>query len=177
MKNYSNASKPAAAGSTTDSQSVPTNNNRPNLSIEKRKAICERWDKLVHSTKLTEEVNVPSYCTRFAYLSSDGGAKVIEIKKVTLVFRYLGHTENFDVKTGDPNNDPVILIYVTVTDFDGEPPEFLYAVGKMISDHIAKPVQVALIGDGDGEDSVVLDCADHESAWTVADAMLKKAGY
>jgi len=64
-----------------------------------------------------------------------------------------------------------------VTDFDGEPPEFLYAVGKMISDHIEKPVQVALIGDGDGEDSVVLDCADHESAWTVADAMLKKAGY
>jgi hypothetical protein len=169
MKNTSNDSSSVAIK--TDCTFVYPENQRRKLSQSAREGICDRWRVLLEETDLQHEFSVPPEKSRVMLKHQDGAIEFTDLGNITVVFEFIGdHEVPIDVQCCE-YGCPRIFFYVNHAPIKGQNPQFLAAVGKVISDHIGKTVNVTWMHQAENLSALI--CADADSAWIVADYLLR----
>jgi len=175
VDNIIDNSTPATTGSNAAPVTTPNGSSKDNLSINTRRRICERWLAFVRSNSLTHPVYMADGDSGILINCTQGDPEVIAIKFISMRFYHLGKREDGELLVGKPESEPFIVITASHTNYSRQRPEFLAAVGGVISKHIKKYVSVSWLQGGAATSYLI--CADPKSAWRIADFMLAQKSY
>ena len=144
-----------------------------NLSYEERSAIFKRWIWALNSAEIAADVTTGK---QKLTLNASSYPKEIKIKCIGASI----HLTNLGRSFGSPESTPFVLVFVHhnrgIIEVDGE---FATAISAAVSKDLGKPVQVKSLAQDISQEPnrLMMECADSQSAWILADHILRENGY